>query len=65
MVNNNIGCRSFAADYHGYTTGACNAVVQLITGDLVNVKLADPQGDGGVAYGGHYTIFTGFLYQAL
>ena len=65
MVNNVNYCNSYGADDHKHATGTCNALVELSAGDLVNVKLVDPQGDGGVVYGGRYSIFTGFLYQAL
>ena len=65
MVNDVLQCGAHADGAHRHSTGTCYALVYLSTGDLVNVKLDDPQGDGGVAFGAFYSILTGFLFQAL
>ena len=43
-----------------FILGACNVVLELFEGDLVNVKMVDSQGDDGMIDGGDNSGFQGF-----
>ena len=66
-VNDVIKCRAFGYNDAGLeNSDSCSAVVELTTGDLVNVKLRKNNGvDGGGVYGDQYTGFNGVLLYAL
>ena len=65
MVNNVRQCVAFSDFANRHNTGTCSIMVELQAGDTVHVEHEDPHNDGGVAWNGPYTGFSGFLYQRL
>ena len=63
-VNDVDVCIGFGDRVHFGNTGTCTAIVQLVAGDLVNVKIYDNgSGDGGVVYGFKYSGLAGHLLE--
>ena len=70
-VNDEVSCRGYgdydpdANDgYKEFFTGACAVEVELLAGDLVNVKLWDENFFAGTLVGEKYTGFSGALRSA-
>ena len=73
-VNTNLGvkvndvdvCIGYGQRAHFGNTGTCTAIVQLASGDMVNVKIVESGSpDGGVVHGSKYSGFSGHLLEPL
>lgn len=63
MLNDVPVVNAYSDNSNKFITGVTQTVLELNAGDLVNVKLHDPQEDGGIVFGGAYTVFSGILYH--